>query len=336
MKTAENNAQVIIYRTNNGKANIEVNLKQETVWLSLNQLAELFNRDKSAISRHIKNIYKTGELEENSTVAKFATVQEEGGRQIERAIEFYNIDMIISVGYRVNSKEGTQFRIWATNILKNHIVNGFTVNEKRLRNKNYTRLKELEKALALIKNTIHKKQLSMGEAEGLLKIVTDYTESWILLNKYDKNTLDIKHLSKSKVSLQYKDAAEAIIELKRDLLKRQEASELFGNERDKGLASILANIEQSFGGSELYPTIEEKSAHLLYFVIKNHPFTDGNKRIAALLFLFYLSRNNYFLNKNGDRKFNNNALVALALLIAESNPKDKDVMIKLVMNLING
>jgi death-on-curing family protein len=298
-------------------------------------MAELFQTERSVIAKHIGNIIKVQELDK-STCAFFAQVQKEGAREIKRNIEFYNLDMIISVGYRVNSIRGVHFRRWATNVLKGHIVNGFTINEKRLRDRNFNRLKELEKALALIKNTINKKQLSMGETEGLLKIVTDYMESWILLNKYDKNTLDIKHLSKSKISLEYKEAVEAIIELKKNLLIRQEASDLFGNERDKGLESILANIEQSFGGSYLYPTIEEKASHILYFAIKNHPFTDGNKRIAALLFLLYLSRNNYILNKEGDRKFNNNALVALALLIAESNPKDKDVMIKLVMNLING
>lgn len=333
MKTTDNNSQILIYQTKDGKTSLEVNLDRETVWLNLNQLVQLFKRDKSVISRHIKNVFDEKELNRISVVAKFATTASDGKVY---DVEYFNLDVIISVGYRVKSNEGTQFRIWATNIVKNHIINGFTINEKRLKDKNFTRLKELEKAVVLFKDTINKKQLTMGEAEGLLKIITDYAESWILLNKYDKNTLDINCPTKSRRSLVYNEAVEGIAELKQNLMNKNEASDLFANEREKGLESILANVEQSFDGADVYPSIEEKASHLLYFVIKNHPFTDGNKRIAALLFLLYLSRNNYLLNKNGDRKFNNNALVALALLIAESNPKDKDTMIKLVMNLING
>jgi prophage maintenance system killer protein len=333
MTVIDKNAQIVIYQTADGKTALEVNLRQETVWLQQNQIAELFGTKRPAITKHLRNIFISGELEENSVCSILEHTAKDGKVYQTKC---YSLDAIMSVGYRVNSRRATQFRIWATDVLKKHIINGFTVNEKRLRDKNFSGIKELEKAVALFKSTINKKQLTMGEAEGLLKIITDYAESWILLNKYDTNTLDIKHPSKPKSQLEYAEAVEAIAELKKNLMNKKEASALFGNEREKGLESILANIEQSFGGADVYPSIEEKAAHLLYFAIKNHPFTDGNKRIAAFLFLLYLSRNNYLLNKNGDRKFNNNALVALALLIAESNPKDKETMIKLVMNLIHG
>ena len=330
---AKNKPQIIIYKAGDGKTALEVNLQQETVWLSLAQLTDLFKRDKSVISRHISKVFNEKELERSSVVAKYATTALDGKVY---NVEYFNLDVIISVGYRVKSKEGVKFRIWATNVLRNHIVNGFTINEKRLQDKKFTQLKELEKAVSLLKNTMNRKHLTLGEAEGLLKIITDYTESWVLLNKYDAQALEVKRPARSKVSLTYTDAVEAVVALKCNLMQKGEASALFGNERDTGLKSILANIEQSFNGADVYPAIEEKASHLLYFVIKNHPFTDGNKRIGALLFLLYLTKNNYMLNKSGDRKFSNNALVALALLVAESNPKDKNVMIGLIMNLING
>lgn len=329
-----NKGEIIIYRTKDRKEALEVKLQEETVWLSLNQIALLFGRDKSVISRHIKDIFRAGELPKALTVAFFATVQKEGRRFIERQIEFYNLDMIISVGYRVNSKKATQFRIWATRILRDHIVKGFTINKKRLGEKNYKQINELEGAVLLLQKTINKRLLTQGEAVGLLNIITGYAKSWILLQKYDEGKLKIGKTSKVKKELNYNEAQKAIAELRNNLMKKKEAGNLFGNEREKMLEGILGNIKQSFADKELYPSIEEKAAHLLYFVIKDHPFSDGNKRIGSLLFLLFLARNDYLIDKFGQKKFDENGLVALALLIAESDPKEKDIMVKLVINLL--
>ncbi len=334
MKTTEpNKGEIVIYKTKEGKNSLDVKLERETVWLNINQMTELFGRDKSVISRHIKNVFETKELTEDSTVAFFATVQKEGKRLIEREIEYYNLDVIISVGYRVNSKQGTQFRIWANQVLKDHIIKGYTINPKRLPEVNF---KELEQALVLIKGILNNKQLSSDEATGLLKVITDYANSWILLQQYDKNQLEEpKKKHKPKYILSYEKSIEAISKLKADLKSKKEASDLFGNQRDKSFEGIIANLYQTFDSEELYPGIEDKAAHLLYFIIKDHPFTDGNKRIGAFLFILFLSNNRYLFKSNGERKINDNTLVALALLIAESNPKQKDTMIKLVMNFLN-
>lgn len=269
---------------------------------------------------------------EKATVSKMEIVQKEGEREIKRKIDFYNLDMIISVGYRVNSQKATQFRIWATQVLKNYIIKGYAIDQKRLQK---TKLKELEQAISLLQRVIQKRQLKQPEAVGLLNIITDYANSWILLQKYDEGKLRITKTTESKYSLDYNEARNAITELKRDLVKKRQAGSLFGQEREEELAGILAGINQAFNGKEVYPSIEEKAAHLLYFIIKDHPFADGNKRIASLLFIIYLVKNNYLFNKKGERKINDNALVALALLIAESDPKEKDIMIKLVINFLN-
>jgi len=333
MKTAEpNKGEIVIYKTKDGKTSLDVKLEEESIWLSQKQMADLFYKDVKTINEHIKNIYKERELEEKLTIRKFQIVQKEGERLIERKIEYYNLDMVISVGYRVNSKQGTQFRIWATQVLKDHIIKGYTINSKRLPEVNF---KELEQALVLVKGTLNK-QLTSDEATGLLKIITDYANSWVLLQQYDSNKLEEpKKKHKPKYIINYENALEAISKLKSDLKSKKEASDLFGNQRDKSFEGIIANLYQTFGGDELYPSIEDKAAHLLYFIIKDHPFTDGNKRIGAFLFILFLSNNRYLFKANGERKINDNALVALALLIAESNPKQKDTMIKLIMNFIS-
>lgn len=327
----QDKGEIIIYKAKDNKIFLNVRLEKETVWLNLNQIASLFGRDKSVISRHIKNIFNTKELDENSTVAFFATAQKEGGRSIERKIEYYNLDAVISIGYRVNSQHATQFRIWATKVLKNYLIKGYALNQKRLKE---TNLDEFEQAVSLIKKTIETKKLYTKEAKGLLKVITDYANSWILLQKYDKRQLKLDKTTKTKYRFNYEEAAKMITELKQNLISKKQASDLFGADTKDGLRGILGNINQIFGGKELYPSIEEKAAHLLYFIIKNHVFTDGNKRIGSFLFIVFLARNNYLFDKKGEKKFNDNALVALALLVAESDPKEKNVMIKLVMNFL--
>lgn len=316
-----------LYKSSNGETQIEVKFEKDSVWLSLNQIAELFGRDKSVISRHLKNIYDEVELDFNSTVAKNATVQKEGKRRITRDIEYYNLDAIISVGYRVNSKQGTQFRIWATNRLKEYLIKGYSINQKRL-----NELNQLVQIIAQSENNI----TQISETKGLLDILTKYTKSFILLNKYDSNSIELKNLDENVTyEIDYKDAINAITKLKFQLIEQNEATQLFGNQKDRSFEGILKSITQTFDGVYLYPTIEEQAANLLYFIIKSHPFSDGNKRIGAFIFVWFLEKNKHLLKNNGENKINDNALIALALLVAQSNPAEKDLMVKLIINLIN-
>jgi death-on-curing family protein len=326
--------EIVIYKDRNKKASLEVRLEQETVWLSQAQMADLFGKDIRTVSEHIQNIYKEGELRRNPTIRKFRIVQTEGKRHVEREIDFYNLDVIISVGYRIKSQRGTQFRIWATGVLRDHIIKGVTVNQKRIQELKGKQLDEFGEALALLESA-KQKALSKDETAGLLDVITGYANAWLLLQKYDEGTLETdrvhKHVS---YTVTYADAKEAIAELKKELLRKKEAGDLFGLERGHGLEAIVGNLNQTFGGQDLYPSIEEKAAHLLYFVIKDHPFADGNKRVGSFLFIMFLSQNNHLFTKKGERKINDNALVALALLIAESKPSQKEVMVKLVINLL--
>lgn len=316
-----------LYRSSDGETQIEVRFEEETVWLTLNQLAELFGRDKSVISRHLKNIYKEKELSSASTVAKNATVQTEGARTVERVIEYYNLDAIISVGYRVNSKQGTHFRIWATKRLKEYLVQGYSINQKRL--------SELERLIQIIERSEENQAVGIDETKGLLDILRNYTKSFILLNQYDTNSLELRSLDRNVTyEIEYEEAMSAISELKDQLITKNKAASLFGNQKDRSFSGILKSVTQTFDGEYLYPTIEEQSAHLLYFIIKSHPFSDGNKRIGAFLFIWFLEKNKHLLKQNGENKINDNALIALALLVAQSDPKEKDLMIKLICNLI--
>ncbi|MBW8243481.1 virulence protein RhuM/Fic/DOC family protein [Muricauda oceani] len=326
-----------IYKTEDGKSEIQVNLSDDTVWLSLNQISELFERDKSVVSRHIKNIFKEKELILDSTVAKKATVhQNEGGRLVERNIDVFSLDVIISIGYRVKSNRATQFRIWANKLIKDHLINGYTLNEKRLKQTYKSNLKQLESTIELLTHSFQsKKELQLIEAKGFVEILTRYTQSFIILNKFDEDRLDSDNLSsKIHYQIEYSEAKKLIQNLKTKLMSLKEASNLFGNEKDHSLKGIIGNIEQTFDGQSLYPSIEEKAAHLLYFIIKNHPFSDGNKRIGALLFVWYLQQNDFLFKKTGDSKISENTLVALSLLIAQSDPNQKEIMIKLIINLI--
>lgn len=335
MDKIEKQPNIIIYKTEDGKTEIEVNLEKDTVWLSLNQISTLFERDKSVISRHIKNIFSENELHYPSTVAKNATVQKEGSRFVERIIEIYNLDVVISVGYRVKSIRGTQFRIWANQIIKDYLVKGYSINKKRLQ-KREENLKQLENTIDLLSKSIeNNKHLELNEAKGFIDILTKYTKAFVILNKFDENRLEKNNLEENILyQLDYNETVSAIQKLKSELILLKEASNLFGNEKDNSLKGILGNIAQTFDGVYLYPTIEERAAHLLYFVIKNHPFTDGNKRIGAFLFVWYLQKNKFQNNTSGEYKINENTLITLSLLMAQSDPNQKEIMIKLIINLI--
>lgn len=329
----ERNNQIAIYEDSSGEIRLDVSLENESVWLSQKQMEVLFDRDKSVISRHIRNIFKEGELDRSSTVVKNATVQNEGGRKVTREIDFYNLDMIISLGYRVNSKRATNFRVWATKILKEYIVKGYAINQKRLEQKG---LQELNATISLLKETISKSELEFIEAKGLLDVILNYSRTWSLLQGYDEDSLKVNNKpNKSKFILDFYEAKEAIAKLKDKLIKKGEATQLFGNEKAGEFDGIVRNIYQSFGGEELIPTTEEKAANLLYYIIKGHPFSDGNKRIGAFLFILFLSKNNMLYKKSGELKINDNALVAISLMTAKSDPKQKDTIIKLIVNIIS-
>ncbi len=326
------NNKIVIYKTPKGKEALDVKLEKETVWLSQKQMSLLFKKNKKTISEHIRNVFKEGELKENSVVRKFQITASDGKKY---SVNHYNLDVIISVGYRVKSQRGVDFRIWATSVLRDHIVKGYTINQKRLKENENLKLGELERAIKLFKKAQNNKLLNESEAKGLLKIITDYANSWILLEKYDKGKLKKKKKKTKKGQIfDYEETKFVIEKFKKNLIRKKQASNIFGRERDDDFEAILGNIKQSFSGKELYPNIESKAAHLLYFVIKDHPFTDGNKRIASLLFILFLKRNGYLFNKKGEKKINDNTLVALALLIAQSDPKEKEVMIALITNLL--
>lgn len=318
-----NHQNIAIYAPENGEIEFSVNFDKDSVWLSLNQISELFNKDKSVISRHIRNVFKEGELNKKATVAKNATVQKEGNREITRDIEYYNLDIIISVGYRTKSKEGTKFRIWATQKLKEHLVNGFTENKNRL--------DQLQKTIQLVQRTaIHTNNLD--ENKGLLDVLSDYTRALDILDDYDhQKIVKISSETSATFKIGYQEAKTAIERLR----DKFGASSLFGNEKDESFKSSIAVIDQTFDSKELYTSIEEKAANLLYLVVKNHSFTDGNKRIAAWLFVWYLNKNMFLYTEDGGKKISNNTLVAVTLMIAESSPSEKEVLISVIVNLLN-
>lgn len=307
-----------------GETQIEVRFEQETVWLSLNQISELFGRDKSVISRHLKKIYHDGELDRLATVAKNATVQIEGERKVEREIETYNLDAILSVGYKVNSKQGTQFRIWATQRLKEHLVQGYTINKQRL--------SQLKQSVNLIQAAVTSEALDSTQSKEIIEVLTDFALGLDILDGYDHQSLQVTDTTEgSSYKINYEEAMDAIGQLR----KKFGGSELFGKEKDASFRSSIAAIDQTFGGKELYPSIEEKAANLLYFVVKNHSFADGNKRIAAWLFVWYLNQNKYLYNTSGKLKIENNALASITLMIALSKPEEKELMIRVIVNSVN-
>lgn len=324
--------EILFYKTEDGKSRLDVRLEDETIWLNQKQIAELFGTQRPGITKHLSNIFKTKELTEKTVSSILEHTAKDG--KIYKT-KFYNLDAVISIGYKVNSKRATQFRIWATQTLKDHLIKGYTINEKRLQEQQ-EKWKELQQTVEFLTRTVGKKKLSNKETQGLLEIISQYTRSFVLLSKFDNESLEATSSEKKLTyEIKYKEAVTAIEELKKNLLGINEASDLFGRQRDEGFKSLLQSVVQTFGGEYLYPTIEEQAAHLLYFVIKNHPFADGNKRIGAFLFIWFLQRNKHLLRKNNDSKINDNALVALALLVAQSDPSTKALMVKLIMNLIS-
>lgn len=324
--------EVTIYKSANGPV-LDVHLDKNTVWLSQKQMADLFDKDVRTVNEHINNLFSEGELIKKRTVRKFRIVQSEGKRIVERDTDLYNLDVIISVGYRVKSLRGTQFRIWATKTLKQHLIQGYTINQKRLLQvKN--NLEDLQQTILFLKEKSENKLLA-GQEKEILNILANYSKTLTFLNKYDKDELKLIGKSKGKFILNYNSARNLIDQVKSELLAKKEASVMFAQENSDKFKAILGNIYQTFNNKELYFSVEEKAAHLLYFVIKDHPFVDGNKRSASLLFVYFLDKNNCLYRNTGEKKISDNALAALALLIAVSDPQEKDKLIKMITNLLN-
>lgn len=329
MKETDN--KIIIYSSPDKGVTIQTEIKDDTIWLTKKQIAELFSVDRSAISRHINNIYKSQELEQKSTCAKIAHILKKRERSYES--ETYNLDAIISVGYRVNSKKATQFRVWATTTLRKYLIDGYAINQKRIAEQE-RKLLDIQRTVELIRQKSKFHELE-GHERDLLDIVSEYTKSLVLLHKYDESSLTLgrvnRYLKYRFDEAEYEQISQSVIASVR---KKYKLGDLFGAERGDTIKGIVGAISQTFDGKELYASIEEKAAHLLYFVIKDHPYADGNKRIGSMLFLYFLRRNSFLLKLSGEPKINDNAMVALALLIAVSNPAEKDNIIMLICNLI--
>jgi len=318
---AARGGEIVLYQAPDGSVKLDVRLEKDTIWLSLNQMAALFDRDKSVISRHLRNVFREGELDRESVVAFFATTAADGKTY---QVEYYNLDAIISVGYRVNSKRGTQFRIWATQVLRDHILRGYTVNERRLR--------ELQQTIRLVSTLADRRALSGEEATGLLRVVHDYAVALKLLDDYDHGRIPPARGDRETAEpISLEEAWRVIGELK----ERYSAGELFGVEQGNRLGGILAGVFQTVGGADVYPTIADKAAHLLYFLVKDHPFVDGNKRIGAALFLRFLEKNGLLYRGDGSRLLSEEELVALTLLLVESSSKDKESLVRLTAYLLS-
>ena len=317
--------EVLVYEAPDGRARVDVRLERDTVWLRQEQMGQLFGRERTVITKHIRNVFAEGELDEKGNVQNLHIAGS------DKPVRFYSLDVIVSVGYRVKSVAGTRFRQWATRTLRDHLVRGYTINQQRFEHN----ARELEAALALVRKAAAGEALSTDQGRGLVDVIARYTQTFLLLQRYDEGLLVEPKGIAGGVLPQVSEARSAIARLKRDLLTRGETTDLFGRERDEGLAALLGNLDQSVFGEPAYPTVESKAAHFLYFVIKNHPFSDGNKRIGSFLFVEFLHRNGRLI-RNGEAVINDVGLAALALLVAESAPMDKDVMVRLVMNMLAG
>jgi prophage maintenance system killer protein len=319
-------SDIAIFESDSGE--IQVQMEKETVWLSLDQMSLLFGRDKSSISRHLRNVFKENELVREAVVAKNATTAADGKTY---QIEYFNLDVIISVGYRVKSQQGVQFRQWATKLLKSHLTQGYTLNKQRFEQN----AQELEAALTLIRKTAASPDLMLDAGRGLVEIVSRYTQTFLWLQRYDEGLLNEPEGSSGGVLPTHQQASDSLAQLKQNLIERGEATDLFAKPRGDGLDALLGNLDQTVFGEPAYPTIQSKAAHLLYFVVKNHPFSDGNKRSGAFLFVDFLHRNNHLMNAQGQPIINDTGLAALTLLVAESDPKQKETLIRLIMNMLS-
>jgi len=328
-KTQIKKGEVVIYRTSKNEVELRVRFEGKTVWLTQNQIALLFSTQRPAVTKHLNNIFKSGELNKNSVSSILEHTASDG--KTYKTL-FYSLDAIISVGYRVNSKRATQFRIWATRVLRQYLIQGYALNQKRLLEAK-EKFKELQETISFLKEKSGHELLA-GQEREILSLLENYSKTMTLLEQYDAEELRLSRKAKGKFVLSYDKVRAIILRLRKDLILKKEAGDLFGQEYDKKFNGILGNIRQSFGGKEIYPSLEEKAAHLLYFTIKDHPFVDGNKRIGSFLFVYFLDKNNYLYKEIGEKKINDNALVVLALLIAVSNPGDKDKIIKMVTNLL--
>ena len=329
MNDIENRGEIIIYRAEDNTVQLDVRMENETVWLSQQQMVQLFNSTKQNISLHIGNIFREGELQKEATVKEYLTVQTEGNRQICRKVLYYNLDVIISVGYRVKSQRGVQFRQWANRILKDYLVKGYAINEKLRREQ----LSDLRQLVQIVGRTVQSKAVeSEDETQAIFDVVLDYTYALDTLDNYDYERLTVKETTpEERFHATYENAMQTISALR----EKFGGSTLFGNEKDDSFKSSIGQIYQTFGGKDLYPSVEEKAAMLLYLVTKNHSFSDGNKRIAATLFLWFLNNNGILYREDGTKRLADNTLVALILMIAESRTEEKDTMVKVVVNLIN-
>ncbi len=320
-------SEMVIYK--DGNVSLEVSIENKTIWLDANDIATIFDVNRPAIVKHIGNIYKSGELDKKITCSILEQVAKDGKK---RKKNFYNLDMIISVGYRVNSKKATYFRRWATNVLNKYLINGYALDQERLKKE---KLAELEQTIEMIKHAVESRTLEDNEAKGFIEIIGNYAKSWALLQGYDEQTLkDVIATKKNRFILDYDEAKEAIAALKKELMAKGEATELFGNEKAGEFKGNLLNIYQSFGGEDLLPSVEQKAANLLYYIVKGHPFNDGNKRIGAYLFVLFLYKNGILHKPNGETRINDNALAALTLLVATSLPEQKEIIIRLIMNML--
>lgn len=321
--TNDSKDNIILYQTPDGAASLEVRLDHETVWITQKQMAELFQRERSVITKHLRNVFAENELDEKSNVQNMHFPFS------DRPVALYSLEVIISVGYRVKSQQGTRFRQWATRVLRDHIVKGYTLNEQRLREER-AKLQEMQQTVTLLARTLTNQELVSETGRDVLRVITDYAYALNLLDRYDHGTLTIEEITRQALHvIEYNEAMGIIAAMK------GEFAGLFGIEKDQGFKSALGAIYQTFGGEELYPSVEEKAANLLYFVVKNHAFIDGNKRIAAALFIYFLGMNAILYRTDGSKRLADNALVALTLLIAESRPDEKEAIVKVIVNLIN-
>ena len=319
-----------IYQLDSGEITLKGDMKNETIWANQNDMAKLFSIDRTVVSRHIKNIFKDAELDEKVVSAKFALTTKHGAIQSKtqtKEVNYYNLDIVLAVGYRTNSIKAIQFRKWVSSILKKYLINGYAINEKKI-TKTKTLLNNLKQTIDFLSTK------EIGQSKEVVNLLQNYTKTLSLLESYDKSSIDDFNGATSSYFLSYDEVKKVLAEVKLSLISKGEATELFAQEKDAQLDGIVGNLYQTFGGVELYPSIEDKASHLLYFIIKDHPFNDGNKRSASFMFIYFLDKCDYLYKANGEKKINDNALTTLTLLVASSDPKEKDILIKLIKHLL--